>query len=87
MAGFIPGLLPTTHSQEKEFAKAYEDVLERYKGSLCPATESQHFWPHFLFGVHSPAARDRSSRKRNRSQSRTDFYSILLVSLLCDSLS
>lgn len=32
MAGFIPGLLPTTHSQEKEFAKAYEDVLERYKG-------------------------------------------------------
>lgn len=32
MAGFIPGLLPTNHSQEKEFAKAYEDVLERYKG-------------------------------------------------------
>lgn len=32
MAGFIPGLLPTTHTQEKEFAKAYEDVLERYKG-------------------------------------------------------
>ncbi|TSK31438.1 Microtubule-actin cross-linking factor 1, isoforms 1/2/3/5 [Bagarius yarrelli] len=31
MAGFIPGLLPTTRSQEKEFAKAYEDVLERYK--------------------------------------------------------
>ncbi|XP_064203350.1 microtubule-actin cross-linking factor 1-like isoform X4 [Anguilla rostrata] len=31
MAGFIPGLLPTTHSQEKEFAQAYEDVLERYK--------------------------------------------------------
>ncbi|KAI5091811.1 microtubule-actin cross-linking factor 1 isoform X12, partial [Silurus meridionalis] len=31
MAGFVPGLLPTTHSQEKEFAKAYEDVLERYK--------------------------------------------------------
>uniref|UniRef100_A0A8C4IA69 Microtubule-actin cross-linking factor 1 n=1 Tax=Dicentrarchus labrax TaxID=13489 RepID=A0A8C4IA69_DICLA len=31
MAGFIPGLLPTNHSQEKEFAQAYEDVLERYK--------------------------------------------------------
>uniref|UniRef100_A0A8B9KP53 Microtubule actin crosslinking factor 1 n=1 Tax=Astyanax mexicanus TaxID=7994 RepID=A0A8B9KP53_ASTMX len=31
MAGFMPGLLPTNHSQEKEFAKAYEDVLERYK--------------------------------------------------------
>ncbi|CAN9504242.1 unnamed protein product [Ophioblennius macclurei] len=31
MAGFVPGLLPTTHSQEKEFAQAYEDVLERYK--------------------------------------------------------
>lgn len=32
MAGFIPGLLPANHSQEKEFAQAYEDVLERYKG-------------------------------------------------------
>lgn len=32
MAGFIPGLQPTNHSQEKEFAQAYEDVLERYKG-------------------------------------------------------
>ncbi|XP_032435994.1 microtubule-actin cross-linking factor 1 isoform X17 [Xiphophorus hellerii] len=31
MAGFIPGLLPTNHSQEKQFAQAYEDVLERYK--------------------------------------------------------
>ncbi|KAM9839141.1 microtubule-actin cross-linking factor 1, isoforms 1/2/3/4 [Aulostomus maculatus] len=31
MAGFIPGLLPSNHSQEKEFAQAYEDVLERYK--------------------------------------------------------
>ncbi|TNN35723.1 hypothetical protein EYF80_054114 [Liparis tanakae] len=31
MAGFTPGLLPTNHSQEKEFAQAYEDVLERYK--------------------------------------------------------
>uniref|UniRef100_A0AAZ3QLQ9 Microtubule-actin cross-linking factor 1-like n=1 Tax=Oncorhynchus tshawytscha TaxID=74940 RepID=A0AAZ3QLQ9_ONCTS len=31
MAGFIPGLQPTSHSQEKEFAQAYEDVLERYK--------------------------------------------------------
>jgi len=34
MAGFIPGLLPTNHSQEKEFAQAYEDVLERYKGKV-----------------------------------------------------
>lgn len=32
MAGFIPGLLPTNHTQEMEFAQAYEDVLERYKG-------------------------------------------------------
>lgn len=32
MAGFVPGLLPSNHSQEKEFAQAYEDVLERYKG-------------------------------------------------------
>lgn len=32
MAGFIPGLLPTSHTQEMEFAQAYEDVLERYKG-------------------------------------------------------
>lgn len=32
MAGFTPGLLPTNRSQEKEFAQAYEDVLERYKG-------------------------------------------------------
>lgn len=32
MAGFVPGLLPTNHSQEMEFAQAYEDVLERYKG-------------------------------------------------------
>lgn len=32
MAGFVPGLLPTNRSQEKEFAQAYEDVLERYKG-------------------------------------------------------
>ncbi|XP_075868033.1 microtubule-actin cross-linking factor 1 isoform X22 [Nelusetta ayraudi] len=31
MAGFVPGLLPTNHSQEKEYAQAYEDVLERYK--------------------------------------------------------
>uniref|UniRef100_A0A9J8AP53 Microtubule actin crosslinking factor 1 n=1 Tax=Cyprinus carpio carpio TaxID=630221 RepID=A0A9J8AP53_CYPCA len=31
MAGYIPGLLPANHSQEKEFAQAYEDVLERYK--------------------------------------------------------
>lgn len=34
MAGFIPGLLPTNHSQEKQFAQAYEDVLERYKGNI-----------------------------------------------------
>lgn len=34
MAGFVPGLLPTNHSQEKEYAQAYEDVLERYKGKL-----------------------------------------------------
>ncbi|RXM91199.1 hypothetical protein EOD39_21422 [Acipenser ruthenus] len=31
MAGYIPGLLPANHSQEKEFVQAYEDVLERYK--------------------------------------------------------
>ncbi|XP_039595753.1 microtubule-actin cross-linking factor 1, isoforms 1/2/3/5 isoform X3 [Polypterus senegalus] len=31
MAGYIPGLLPSSHSQEKEFVQAYEDVLERYK--------------------------------------------------------
>lgn len=34
MAGFIPGLLPTSHTQEMEFAQAYEDVLERYKGNV-----------------------------------------------------
>ncbi|MBN3285130.1 MACF1 factor, partial [Polyodon spathula] len=33
MAGYIPGLLPANHSQEKEFVQAYEDVLERYKDS------------------------------------------------------
>uniref|UniRef100_A0A8C4YTE3 Microtubule actin crosslinking factor 1 n=1 Tax=Gopherus evgoodei TaxID=1825980 RepID=A0A8C4YTE3_9SAUR len=33
MAGYVPGLLPATRSQEKEFVQAYEDVLERYKGS------------------------------------------------------
>ncbi|KAG7271176.1 hypothetical protein CRUP_025491 [Coryphaenoides rupestris] len=31
MAGFVPGLLPSNHTQEMEFAQAYEDVLERYK--------------------------------------------------------
>ncbi|XP_039367203.1 microtubule-actin cross-linking factor 1 isoform X14 [Mauremys reevesii] len=31
MAGYVPGLLPATRSQEKEFVQAYEDVLERYK--------------------------------------------------------
>lgn len=40
MAGFIPGLLPANHSQEKEFAQAYEDVLERYKGKESPYTYS-----------------------------------------------
>lgn len=34
MAGYVPGLLPANHSQEKEFAQAYEDVLERYKGEI-----------------------------------------------------
>lgn len=38
MAGYIPGLLPANHSQEKEFAQAYEDVLERYKGKLLTKT-------------------------------------------------
>uniref|UniRef100_A0A8C3FVY8 Microtubule actin crosslinking factor 1 n=1 Tax=Chrysemys picta bellii TaxID=8478 RepID=A0A8C3FVY8_CHRPI len=33
MAGYVPGLLPANRSQEKEFVQAYEDVLERYKGS------------------------------------------------------
>ncbi|CAL8364699.1 unnamed protein product [Arctogadus glacialis] len=47
MAGFVPGLLPTNHSQEKEFAQAYEDVLERYKGHLhhCGlGTEAMSCW-------------------------------------------
>ena len=39
MAGFVPGLLPTNHSQEKEFAQAYEDVLERYKGNKTTRRE------------------------------------------------
>lgn len=42
MAGFIPGLLPTTHSQEKEFAQAYEDVLERYKGKRAVGEPRPH---------------------------------------------
>lgn len=33
MAGYVPGLLPADRSQEKEFVQAYEDVLERYKGT------------------------------------------------------
>lgn len=33
MAGYVPGLLPANRSQEKEFVQAYEDVLERYKGT------------------------------------------------------
>ncbi|KAJ3609097.1 hypothetical protein NHX12_023624 [Muraenolepis orangiensis] len=41
MAGFVPGLLPTNHSQEKEFAQAYEDVLERYKGTVAAAIRKE----------------------------------------------
>lgn len=41
MAGFVPGLLPTNRSQEKEFAQAYEDVLERYKGKR----QNRNFFP------------------------------------------
>jgi len=33
MAGYVPGLLPANRTQEKEFVQAYEDVLERYKGT------------------------------------------------------
>lgn len=33
MAGYVPGLLPADSNQEKEFVQAYEDVLERYKGT------------------------------------------------------
>lgn len=35
MAGYVPGLLPANRSQEKEFVQAYEDVLERYKGTAA----------------------------------------------------
>ncbi|XP_078536890.1 microtubule-actin cross-linking factor 1 isoform X2 [Lissotriton helveticus] len=31
MASYTPGLLPASRSQEKEYVRAYEDVLERYK--------------------------------------------------------
>ncbi|XP_060703659.1 microtubule-actin cross-linking factor 1 isoform X9 [Hemiscyllium ocellatum] len=31
MAGYVPGQLPTTFAEEKEYVQAYEDVLERYK--------------------------------------------------------
>lgn len=48
MAGFIPGLLPTNHSQEKEFAQAYEDVLERYKGN--EQEERSGAWFELIFG-------------------------------------
>lgn len=48
MAGFIPGLQPTSHSQEKEFAQAYEDVLERYKGK--EREERSGPWPELIFG-------------------------------------
>lgn len=44
MAGYVPGLLPANRSQEKEFVQAYEDVLERYKGSAgggAPGPESR----------------------------------------------
>lgn len=33
MAGYVPGQQPANRSQEKEFVQAYEDVLERYKGT------------------------------------------------------
>lgn len=45
MAGFVPGLLPTNRSQEKEFAQAYEDVLERYKGKQKNGSLLQ-LWPN-----------------------------------------
>lgn len=51
---------------------------------LCSSTESQQFWPHFLFGVHSPAAHDCSSRKRKLSDIK---LSVFLVSLLSAPLS
>lgn len=44
MAGFVPGLLPTNHSQEKEFAQAYEDVLERYKGKWDASSNPFFSW-------------------------------------------
>ncbi|KAL6456948.1 hypothetical protein MHYP_G00339110 [Metynnis hypsauchen] len=56
MAGFMPGLLPTNHSQEKEFAKAYEDVLERYKGSHLnsfPLVEPSSCRPAKIFPCES----------------------------------
>lgn len=31
MAGYVPGQIPSTFAEEKEFVQAYEDVLERYK--------------------------------------------------------
>ncbi|XP_078423163.1 microtubule-actin cross-linking factor 1-like isoform X1 [Cetorhinus maximus] len=31
MAGYVPGQIPTTFAEEKEYVQAYEDVLERYK--------------------------------------------------------
>lgn len=43
MAGYVPGLLPANRSQEKEFVQAYEDVLERYKGT-APAGARARAW-------------------------------------------
>lgn len=54
---------------------------------LCHVTASLHFCPHFLFGVHSPAAHDCSSRKRKPSQSRTGSTWVILVSLFSAPLS
>ncbi|XP_069751825.1 microtubule-actin cross-linking factor 1 isoform X3 [Narcine bancroftii] len=31
MAGYVPGQIPSTFAEEKEYVQAYEDVLERYK--------------------------------------------------------
>ncbi|KAF0024258.1 hypothetical protein F2P81_023060 [Scophthalmus maximus] len=56
MAGFIPGLLPTNHSQEKEFAQAYEDVLERYKGAAekVGSGNTRKRTYHLVFLSYSP---------------------------------
>ncbi|MEQ2231977.1 hypothetical protein ILYODFUR_006301 [Ilyodon furcidens] len=54
MAGFIPGLLPTNHSQEKQFAQAYEDVLERYKGIERLGRPESHTESVFMIKLRSP---------------------------------